>query len=236
MLIQTVFGLMAALFCAYVSFNDKLLPDDDPSKGRTLSSRERGEDGERQVSAELRSHLARLCGDDWLVLDGLVLIHAPGSTFPTAEIDHLAITPFGIFVIETKHRTGVVSRGETDETVTLTTVDGQRLVRTSPLRQNAAKVRFLRELLAPRLWIVEGLGVFSHEAAMVAPTLPAALLERSELYRHLRVRQQQFARTGTGRLPIRKIADVILQHADTRPDALAEHRRRIQEPGVREQG
>ncbi|MFL9858123.1 nuclease-related domain-containing protein [Paraburkholderia madseniana] len=236
MLIQTVFGLTAALFCAYLSLNDKRVPDDDPSKGRATSSRERGEEGERQVSAELRWHLARLCGDDWLVLDGLILIHAPGSTFPTAEIDHLAITPFGIFVIETKHWTGVVTHGRTDETLTLTTVDGQRLLRTSPIRQNAAKVRFLRDLLPPRLWIVEGLGVFSHEAALVAPTLPAALLERSELYRHLRIRQQQFARTGTGRLPIRTIADVILQHADTRPEALAEHRGRIQEARARGQG
>ena len=70
----------------------------------------------------------------------------------------------------------------------------------------------------------------------VAPTLPAALLERSELYRHQRVRQQQFARTGTRRLPIRTIADVILQHADTRPEALAEHRERIQEARARGQG
>lgn len=236
MLIQTAFGLMASLFCAYVTFNDKRLPDADPSKGRVPFSRERGEEGERQVSAELRWHLTRLCGDDWLVLDGLILIHAPGSTFPTAEIDHLAVTPFGIFVIETKHWNGVVTRGETDETLTLTTVDGQRLVRTSPLRQNAVKVRFLRNLLPPRLWIVEGLGVFSHDAATLAPTLPAALLERGELYRHLRVRQQQFARTGTGRLPIRAIADLILQYADTRPEALAEHRRRIQEARARGQG
>ncbi|SHK84225.1 hypothetical protein [Paraburkholderia terricola] len=104
------------------------------------------------------------------------------------------------------------------------------------MKQNAAKVRFLLNLLPPRLWTVEGLGVFSHEAVMVVPTLPAALLERSELYRHLRMRQQQFARTGTGRLPVRKIADVILQHADTRPEALVEHRQRIQAGRARGQG
>ncbi len=67
-----------------------------------------------EVSAELRRHLARLCGDDWLVVDGLILIHSTRSAFPTAEIDHLAITPFGIFVIETKHWAGVVTHGETD--------------------------------------------------------------------------------------------------------------------------
>ncbi|MEX3900101.1 nuclease-related domain-containing protein [Paraburkholderia sp. BR10954] len=94
-------------------------------------------------------------------MDGLIPNHAPGSAFPTAEIDHLAIAPFGVFVAETKHWTGVVTHGETDDTVTLTTIDGQRFVRTSPIKQNSTKVRFLRKLLPPRLCIVEGLGVFS---------------------------------------------------------------------------
>jgi len=235
MLIQKILGLAIGLLYAYLSFSQQRLTDDDAREARAAPAQERGEEGEREVSAELRWHLTRLCGDDWLVLDGLVLIHAPGSDFPTAEIDHLAIAPFGVFVVETKHWAGVVTHGETDDTLTLTTVDGQRFVRTSPLKQNAAKVRFLRSLLPPRLWIVEGLGVFSHEAVMVAPALPAVLLERSELYRHLRVRQQQFARTGTGRLPVPKIADVILRHADTRPEALAEHRQRIQEGRTRGQ-
>ncbi|MEX3854183.1 nuclease-related domain-containing protein [Paraburkholderia sp. BR10923] len=61
---------------------------------------------------------------------------------------------------ETKHWTGVVTHGETDDTVRLTTIDGQRFVRISPIKQNAAKVRFLRKLLPPRLCIVEGLGAF----------------------------------------------------------------------------
>ncbi|WP_243856801.1 nuclease-related domain-containing protein [Paraburkholderia sp. BL6665CI2N2] len=102
-------------------------------------------------------------------MDGLVLIHAPRSAFPTAGIDHLAITPFGVFVVETKHWAGLVTHGETDDTLTLRTVEGRRFTRTSPMKQNAATVRFLRKLLPPRLWIVEGLGVFSHETAMVAP-------------------------------------------------------------------
>ena len=236
MLIHTIFGLASALLYAYLSFNDKRSAEEEVREARAASAQGRGEEGEREVSAELRWHLTRLCGENWVVLDGLVLIHAPGSTFPTAEIDHLAITPFGVFVVETKHWAGVVTHGETDDTLTLTTVEGQQCVRTSPMKQNAAKVRFLRKLLPPRLWIVEGLGVFSHEAAMVAPTLPTALLERSELYRHLRVRQQQFARTGTGRLPVRTIVDAILQHADTRPEALVEHRQRIQEGHSRGQG
>lgn len=195
---------------------------------RPASPDARGAAGEARVSAELRRCLTRLCGDDWRVLDGVIMIHAPGTAFPTAEVDHLVITPFGIFVIETKHWAGAVTQGETSDTLLLATPDGQRLVRTSPLRQNAAKVRFVRTLLPPRLWTVEGLGVFSHEAGQVDPALPAALLECGELYRHLRMRQQQFARTGVGRLPVPVIADAILRRADTRPQALAEHRARIE--------
>jgi hypothetical protein len=154
---------------------------------------------------------------------------SPDSAFPTAEIDHLAITPFGIFVIETKHWGGAVTRGETDGTLILSTPDGQRHVRSSPVKQNGPKVRFLKSLIPPRLWLVEGLGVFSNDATTLAPMLPTALLERGELYRHLRIRQQQFSRTGIALLPVQKIADAVLRHADTRAEAFAEHRQRIRD-------
>jgi hypothetical protein len=192
-----------------------------------MDSAGRGEEGEGLVSADLQRHLTRLCGDDWLIFNGLILVHAPDSAFPTAELDHLAITPFGIFVIETKHWGGAVMGGETGDTLILLTPDGQQHVRTSPIKQNASKVGFLNSLIPPRFWLVEGLGVFSSDAITLAPTLPPALLERGELYRHLRIRQQQFARTGIALLPVQLIADAILRHADERPEAFAEHRQRI---------
>lgn len=235
MLLQLI-ALGALLLWAYLSCNSKCFLDDRAPIAGTFPPMAPGEEGERRISGDLNRHLARLCGDDWLVFDGLILIHAPGSAFPTAEIDHLVITPFGIFVIETRHWAGAVTRGETDDKLMLAAIDGQRLARTSPMKQNAAKVRFLRGLLPPRLWNVEGLGVFSHEAGTVDPTLPAALLERGELYRHLRTCQKRFAHTGTGRLPVRTVADEILRHADMRPQALVEHRQRIQEGRARGQG
>jgi hypothetical protein len=219
----------ATLLLAWHVQDDELSREDAAPGARAMGSAGRGEEGERLVSSDLQRHLARLCGDDWLILNGLILVHAPGSAFPTAEIDHLVITPFGIFVIETKHWGGAVTRGETDETLILSTPDGQRHVRTSPMKQNGPKVRFLKSLIPPRLWLVEGLGVFSNDATTLAPTLPPALLERGELYRHLRIRQQQFARTGIALLPVQKIADAILRHADTRAEAFAEHRQRIRD-------
>jgi hypothetical protein len=43
-------------------------------------------------------------------------------------------------------------------------------------------------------------------------------------------------RIGMGRPLIRTIADVVLQHAGTRPEALADYRRLIQEARARRQG
>ncbi|WP_144444315.1 hypothetical protein [Caballeronia arationis] len=55
------------------------------------SSHEIGEAGEAVAQAKLRTTLQWLCGDDFYLHDGPLLIeHAPGTAFPTAEIDHLA--------------------------------------------------------------------------------------------------------------------------------------------------
>jgi hypothetical protein len=221
-------GLVAGAALFYLYYYEPAREARAPSTRKPASADARGELGEALVSVALHRHLTRLCGGDYRVLDGVVLVHAPGTAFPTAEVDHLVIAPFGVFVIETKHWAGAVARGADDDTLVLATPDGQRLTRTSPMKQNAAKVRFVRSLLPPRLWTVEGIGVFSHAAARLDPGLPAALLEAGELYRHLRVRQQQFARTGTGPLPVSAIAGRILGHADLRPQALAEHRARIE--------
>lgn len=226
--------LGAAFLWAYMSLTDEPSPE-EPGSGGLGPAVGAGAEGERQVSSDLQRHLVRLCEDDWLLFNGLILVHAPGSVFPTAEIDHLVIAPFGIFVIETKHWAGAVTSGETNDELMLATLDGQRVARTSPLKQNASKVRFIKGLIPPRLWLVEGLGVFSHGACTVDPVLPATLLERGELYRHLRMRQQQFARTKIARLPVQKIAEAVMRHADTRPEALAEHRQRIEEGRARKQ-
>ncbi|MFM0113478.1 nuclease-related domain-containing protein [Paraburkholderia nemoris] len=216
--------------CAYACFRRENEPSPTTSElARPRSSAAaRGVLGEALVSTELRRCLTRLCGNNYQIFDSLILIHKPGAAFPTAEIDHLVITPFGIFVIETKHWSGVVTRGDRNDTLRLTIPDGQSFVRTSPLKQNATKVSFVRSLLPPRLWTVEGLGVFSNEVARMDPALPMALLECGELYPHLRTRQQQFGLRGVGRLPVRVISEALLKHADTRPEAGIEHRTRVQ--------
>ncbi|WP_434667702.1 nuclease-related domain-containing protein [Paraburkholderia sp. A3BS-1L] len=79
-------------------------PSDHVEQTPTTRAHACGEASEVAVRAELRRVLTGLCGDDFYLHDGAVLLHhAPGTALPTAEIDHLAVTPFGLFVIETKN-------------------------------------------------------------------------------------------------------------------------------------
>jgi hypothetical protein len=99
----------------------------------------------------------------------LLLLHAPGTEFPTAEVDHLVVTPFGIFVIETKNWAGTILPGRVADQVVCHLPGGRLEERRSPISQNRSKVSFLRGTL-PATWSVQGLGVFSNDAVAYPPT------------------------------------------------------------------
>ena len=62
-------------------------------------SKYKGDQGEAKIRSTLRSHLN---GNDYYLLCDLILPIAGGST----QIDHVVISKFGIFVIETKNMSG----------------------------------------------------------------------------------------------------------------------------------
>jgi hypothetical protein len=107
-----------------------------------------GAAGEAATEAKLRKTLRCLCGEEFYLHDGpLVIEHAPGTAFPTAEIDHLAITPFGIIVFETKNWSGHIGPSVMPGKLTRTSQNGETDDRPCPIAQNRTKLRFLREQL-----------------------------------------------------------------------------------------
>ena len=69
-----------------------------------------GAAGEATAQAKHRKTLYCLCGNDFYLHEGPIVIeHAPGIQFPTVEIDHLAVTPFGVFIFETKNWSGHIA-------------------------------------------------------------------------------------------------------------------------------
>lgn len=56
--------------------------------------------GAHFVTNEFRQTLDRLGIADYVLRERVVLIHAPGTRFPTTKLDVVAVTPFGVFVVK----------------------------------------------------------------------------------------------------------------------------------------
>lgn len=186
---------------------------------------ELGELGEQRTHAALLEVLPQLCGQDFYLHEGALIVeHAPGTAFPTAEIDHLAITPFGVFVFETKNWSGHISASESDDRLVRTMSDGTRELRKSPLAQNRSKVAFLRNQLPP-FWPVSHAGVFTAENVAIDPTLSLNLIKVTSLAQWLRTERQKF---GSRRpVDVRRAKDGVLMYADLAPGAIERHQERV---------
>ncbi|SDR54403.1 Nuclease-related domain-containing protein [Paraburkholderia fungorum] len=194
-------------------------------------SEHQGDAGEKLVHDELLQVLSWLCGANFYLHPTAVLLdHAPGTAFPTAEVDHLVITPFGIFVVETKHWTGEIAPGTDPGTVVRVGAGGQRETRRCPLRQNRSKVAFLRAAL-PASWAIEGLGVFSNETCFLSPNLPADLIRRPDLGQWLRERKYRHEAASLRDVNVNMAWRAIQSLRTPDPDglAIARHCLRAQE-------
>ncbi|AOJ73352.1 MULTISPECIES: nuclease-related domain-containing protein [Burkholderia] len=200
-----------------------------PSFPPVTRSQASGDAGEARVLVELRRVLSQLCGSDFYVHPtALLLLHAPGTEFPTAEVDHLVVTPFGIFLIETKNWAGSIRPGRTADLVLCHLAGGKPEERRSPISQNRAKVAFLRGTL-PATWNVQGLGVFAHDDCTLSPDLPLALITLRDLGYWLRTQRNRHAKSGNPDISVSAAWDVVrrLSVDDPTGSALTAHRHKV---------
>lgn len=191
-----------------------------------------GDAGESVVDAELRRVLTWLCGENFYLHPGpIVLHHAPGTAFPTAEIDHLAVTPFGLFVFETKNWVGHVEPGHDDDSLLRIAPSGAREPRRSPLRQNRSKVAFLRSVM-PGMWPVEGFGVFASDQCSLSAALPATLISRSDLAHAMRMQMHRYEAQGLKPVNVRAAWHAVLAVADIDAATIELHRARVRSKGI----
>ena len=101
--------------------------------------RSKGRIGEHRVA----HILGRLPKDRYQVINDLLLRTSSGST---TQIDHVVISQYGIFVIETKFYKGWIYGGENSEFWTQN-IYGNKYTLRNPILQNAGHVRVLRQLL-----------------------------------------------------------------------------------------
>lgn len=184
-----------------------------------------GEAGEAKAQTALRESLIALCGADCHLFNGPIIIeHAPGTAFPTAEIDHLAVTPFGIFVFETKNWSGYISPASVPGFLTRTDRDGKAQERRSPLEQNRTKVAFFRSRL-PTLWPVAGAGLLVSDDAHLSPALHSDLLSLDDLPHWLRARRDSYS--GLPPVEVQKATAGIALLIDTSHAAIDAHLTRV---------
>lgn len=200
-----------------------------PSPPPLTRSQASGDAGEARVYAELRRILAQLCGNDFYVHPtALLLLHAPGTEFPTAEVDHLVVTPFGIFVIETKNWVGTILPGRSADHVVCHLPGGRLEERRSPISQNRTKVAFLRGTL-PATWNVQGLGVFSNDACTLSAELPLAMVSLRDLGYWLRTRRDRHMKSRRPNIKVSAAWEVVrrLSVEDPTGLALSLHRHKV---------
>lgn len=105
---------------------------------RLIMNRVKGKVGEKVVARML----GRLPGDKYIVLDDVTVPTPRGSN----QIDHLILSVFGLFVLETKNYTGWIYGNENSEYWTQN-IYGNKNQLYNPIFQNAGHVRALKRVL-----------------------------------------------------------------------------------------
>ena len=113
----------------------------------------KGKVGERQVSSTLKRKLGKR---DYLVLNDLVL---PTKDHGTTQIDHLVVSRFGVFVIETKNMSGWIYGSEKSPEWTQVIYSWKSRFQ-NPLRQNYKHVKAVEHSLKLRPQQVHNVVVF----------------------------------------------------------------------------
>ena len=94
--------------------------------------------GEKTVSKSL----SKLPKDKYIVLNNIMI----PSDFGLTQIDHIVVSIYGIFVVETKNYTGWITGGERSDNW-VKNVYGNKYEFRNPLKQNYAHIKSLMKLL-----------------------------------------------------------------------------------------
>ena len=120
--------------------------------------------------------------EEYVVFNNLLFEDNEHST----QIDHIVVSPYGVFVIETKGYKGWISGGENSEYWTQTIYKSKHQFY-NPIKQNAGHVRFLRHLFkgsANILFIP--IVVFNNSAALKVHANNSIVVNRHNLKRAIR--------------------------------------------------
>lgn len=140
----------------------------------------KGAVGESRVNSALQKNLS----DDYRVHADLTLPSLGGTT----QIDHVVVSKFGVFVIETKNMKGWIF-GSADQAQWTQTIYGHKTRFQNPLRQNYRHVKAVEEALGIEKRHTHNIVVFSGSAEPKTPMPPDVCWSTHELASCIRSRQ-----------------------------------------------
>lgn len=117
--------------------------------------------GERAVVARL----AGLHEKEFKLINDVML----KTNYGTTQIDHIILSVYGIFVIETKNYKGWITGGENSEKWTKN-MYGKKYAFRNPLKQNYAHIKALEEVLGLPLNVFVPIVVFANSATIKVKT------------------------------------------------------------------
>ena len=136
-----------------------------------------GAAGERRVNSILGRKLNK---QDYILFEDLTLPTSNGTT----QIDHIVLSRFGIFVIETKNMSGWIFGGKSQKRWTQV-MRRKKIQFQNPLHQNYHHIKVVQNLLNIHMDQLENLVVFVG-TAKPKTEMPANVFWRSqELYKHI---------------------------------------------------
>lgn len=136
-----------------------------------------GAAGERRVNATLRQKLDE---QDYIVLEDLTLPTSHGTT----QVDHIVLSRFGVFVVETKNMSGWIFGGKTQARWTQV-MRRHKSQFQNPLRQNYHHVKVVQDLLDIRLDQLENLVAFVGSAEPKTEMPANVFWSRRDLSNHI---------------------------------------------------
>lgn len=146
----------------------------------------RGRLGKWRVHYALRHSLP---ASHYRVFRDVTLRPGAGSDQGASKIDHVVISPYGVFVVETKSYSGSISGSERDPHWTRARYRARRGFR-NPLHQNHGHIRKLSELFGIDASRFHSLVVFTGSARFSTP-MPAQVTQLGGLIPFIQVRNRE---------------------------------------------
>jgi len=168
------------------------------------SKRFKGGIGERRVRKAIRRHLDKAV---YHSCSNLLLPTKDGTT----EIDHVLLSPYGIFVLETKNMQGLIS-GSRQEKIWTQEIGGRIRSFQNPLHQNYKHTRTLHELLGIPEQQIFSLVVFAGACSFGTP-MPENAVDLDGLIPFIKARKKRLLSVTQIQTAIRAIEAVRLKNS-----------------------